>query len=93
MLSNYYEARGGLFREFRATSHLMDTVPGSRTICQPMNHTGLLHRDVIGEHVNKKLEVSEIETASYEWAIYVALAPNKDGNIRFWVDLRFLNES
>lgn len=60
MLCKHHKAWDGSLGEFRATSHRVDTVPGSRPILQ-LPYRSLTNRDEIAEHYKMQLDAGIID--------------------------------
>lgn len=68
-------------------SHRIDAKLGTRPIKQLPYRAGSQRRQLIDEHVDKMIASKVIEASKNEWASPNVIAPKKDGNTRFCIDL------
>src|SRR5688572_29016332 len=64
----------------------------ARPVRQPLRRQPLPHRSAIDSNLDSMLADGIIEPTVSEWAANVVLARKKDGNLRFCIDYRQLND-
>lgn len=75
----------------RFAVHHIDT-GSAKPIAGPPYRTSPAKKELIRKEIDKMLEDGVIEEAESEWAAPVVLIPKKDGEVRFCIDYRKLNQ-
>ena len=82
----------GSLGDIQVTAHRIDTDPEKGPTRQLPYRMGPIRRQAAAKEINSMLEKKVIEPAISEWASPIVLVPKKDGQLRFCVDYRKLNE-
>lgn len=92
LLNRYKDLWNGQLGRIDVTPHRITLKEGAKPIRSQPYRTGLHHRDLIKEQVEKQTRLGVIEPSQAEWSFPVVLVPKSDGTPRFCVDYRRLNE-
>jgi len=92
MLDKHAKMWDGSLGDIKATEHRIDLKPDTNLVRAAPYRMGPTRRQLASEEINKMLAKGVIEPATSEWASPIVLVPKKDGQLRFCVDYRKLNE-
>jgi len=82
----------GSLGTIKATEHRMRLKPGAKPVRLHPYRMGPRTRQLVGEQVDKMLNLDVIEHSTSEWASPVVLVPKPDGSTRFCMEYRQLND-
>ena len=91
-LSKHAKMWDGSLGDIKITEHRIDTDPNKGPARQVPYRMGPVRRQAASEEIKSMLDKGIIEPATSEWASPIVLVPKKDGQLRFCVDYRKLNE-
>jgi hypothetical protein len=74
------------------TTHRIELTPGAKPVFKPPYRAGKAGREVKKREIEMMLTADVIEPAASEWASPMVLITKKDGDPRFCVDYRRVNE-
>lgn len=92
MLKRHEAMWNGRLGEIKVAEHAIDLKEGAKPFKSAPYRSGPTARQLESFELKKQLEAGVIEPAVSEWAAPVLFVPKKDGQLRFCVDYRRLNE-